>query len=89
MKEPAYEVSKGDWIHRISSLLILVLILFFEIKDGRPAIWYRFEAAPVLAASAIWFADTFGASLPWDSAPRDIRIGGWLALVLFASLQAL
>lgn len=89
MKEPEYAVTKSDKIQRVASLMIMLFALGLEIIDGRLSVWYKFEAAPVFATAMIWFSDTFGTALPWTKAPRDVRVIGWAALILFAVLAIL
>lgn len=89
MKDAAYAITRGDKIHRILSLLVMIGILGSELSDGRMSFWYRFAAAPVFATALIWYSDTFGASLPWRTAPRDVRVFGWIALILMGVTHTL
>jgi|GEM_PF-6975100 len=66
---------------KVLSFLVLVLVLGLELSEGMISIWPRFEAAPVYATVLIWFSDTYGTALPWRTAPRDIRIMGWVWLI--------
>ena len=86
MKEADYAVTKGDKLQRALSLLLMLAVIGFQISDGSLLIWYRFAAAPVLATSMIWFSDSFGTSLSWRTAARDIRLMGWIGLLLIAGI---
>jgi hypothetical protein len=89
MKEADYAVTRGDKIHGVLSLLVMLTILGVEILDGTLVVWYRFAAAPVFATAMIWFSDLFGSPLPWRTAPRDLKVVGWMGLLLIAAFSLL
>ena len=86
MKEAEYAVTQGDKINRGLSATVLIFVLGLEIAGGIFVFWYRFAAAPVLATAMIWFSDPIGCSLPWKTAPRDVRVVGWVALLVMAAV---
>jgi hypothetical protein len=89
MKEAEYAITKSDKVQRILSLIAVVVIYALELSDGLMLFWYPSVAAPVLAATMVWFSDTLGTSLPWRTAPRDIRVVGWGGLLLSVLIQVL
>jgi hypothetical protein len=86
MKDAEYAVRRSDKINRGLSAAVLIIVLGIEIGSGIYVFWYRFAAAPVLATAMIWFSDPIGCSLPWRTAPRDVRLLGWAALLVMAAI---